>query len=138
MKSKVTAIGKASSDDGRPISEVIRERIKAAGRRFHANDNIAEFIHSDEERAQLRREVETQVEGLLRALVIDTESDHNTQDTARRVAKMYVNEVFAGRYDTPPPMTEFPNVEKLNELMVIGPITARSACSHHLCPIMGK
>ena len=138
MKSKVTAIGKAAGDEGRPISEVIRDRIKAAGRRFHANDNIAEFIHSDEERAQLRREVEVHVEGLLRALVIDTESDHNTQDTARRVAKMYVNEVFAGRYDPPPPMTEFPNVEKLNELIVIGPITARSACSHHLCPIMGR
>src|SRR5690606_8275002 len=74
MKSKVTAIGKAAGDEGRPISEVIRDRIKAAGRRFHANDNIAEFIHSDEERAQLRREVEVQVEGLLRALVIDTES----------------------------------------------------------------
>jgi len=120
------------------MSQVIRERIVAAGRRFHANDNIAEFIHSDDERQQLREEVEGHIEAMLRALVIDTESDHNTQDTARRVAKMYLNEVFAGRYEPPPPMTEFPNVEKLNELMVVGPITARSACSHHLCPIMGE
>ena len=129
---------RSSIDEGRPMSEVIRERIEAAGKRFHANDNIAEFIHSDEERRQLRDEVEGHVEAMLRALVIDTESDHNTQDTARRVAKMYLNEVFAGRYEPAPPMTEFPNVEKLNELMVVGPITARSACSHHLCPIMGK
>ena len=138
MKSKVTSLAGIPKDDGRPMSEVIRERITAAGRRFHANDNIAEFIHSDEERRLLRDEVEYHVEAMLRALVIDTESDHNTQDTARRVAKMYLQEVFAGRYQPAPALTEFPNVEKLNELMVVGPITTRSACSHHLCPIMGK
>ncbi len=138
MKSKVTSLAQVSPEQGRPMSQVIRERIVAAGKRFHANDNIAEFIQSDEERRQLREEVEGHIEAMLRALVIDTESDHNTQDTARRVAKMYLNEVFAGRYEPAPPMTEFPNVEKLNELMVVGPITARSACSHHLCPIMGK
>ena len=140
MKSKVATLAKLAQDPdpGLPMSDVIRERIKAAGRRFHANDNIAEFIHGDDERRQLLAEVQGHVEGMLRALVIDTESDHNTQDTARRVAKMYLSEVFAGRYQPAPPMTEFPNVEKLNELMVVGPITARSACSHHLCPIMGK
>ncbi len=138
MKSKVTSLAQVSAEQGRPMSQVIRERIVAAGKRFHANDNIAEFIHSDDERRQLRTEVEGHIEAMLRALVIDTESDHNTQETARRVAKMYLNEVFAGRYEPAPPMTEFPNVEKLNELMVIGPITARSACSHHLCPIMGE
>ena len=138
MKSKVTSLAKISPEQGRPMSQVIRERIVAAGRRFHANDNIAEFIHSDDERRQLREEVEGHIEAMLRALVIDTESDHNTQDTARRVAKMYLTEVFGGRYEAAPPMTEFPNVEKLNELMVVGPITARSACSHHLCPIMGE
>ena len=74
---------------------------------------------------------------VLESLVIDTESDHNTQDTARRVAKMYVTEVFRGRY-LPIPVTEFPNVEHLNELMIVGPITVRSACSHHLCPIIGR
>ncbi|MEY3753941.1 MAG: hypothetical protein RLY27_541, partial [Pseudomonadota bacterium] len=66
------------------------------------------------------------------------ESDHNTQDTARRVAKMFVREVFAGRYSEMPAITEFPNISRLDELMVIGPLTVRSACSHHLCPIVGK
>ena len=78
------------------------------------------------------------MQALLESLVIDTESDHNTQDTARRVARMYLNEVFAGRYRKAPAMTEFPNVEKLNELLVVGPITVRSACSHHFCPIIGR
>jgi GTP cyclohydrolase I len=75
---------------------------------------------------------------VLESLVIDIESDHNTQDTARRVAKMYLTEVFKGRYVEPPPVTEFPNAEALNELMIVGPITVRSACSHHFCPIMGR
>jgi GTP cyclohydrolase I len=120
------------------MSQVIRERIVAAGARFHANDNISAFIQSDEERAALRAEVTQRMEALLSSLVIDTESDHNTQDTARRVAKLYLDEVFAGRYRSAPSLTEFPNVEKLNELIVVGPITVRSACSHHLCPIMGR
>lgn len=120
------------------MSEVIRERIQASGQRYHANDNIAAFIRSDEERARLQAEVAGKMEALLQSLVIDTTSDHNTQETAQRVAKMYMNEVFAGRYNPPPPLTEFPNVEKLDELIVVGPITVRSACSHHFCPIMGK
>uniref|UniRef100_UPI00184F9AED GTP cyclohydrolase I n=1 Tax=Methylibium sp. TaxID=2067992 RepID=UPI00184F9AED len=83
-------------------------------------------------------EVAGKMHAVLDSLVIDTESDHNTQDTARRVAKMYVSEVFKGRYIAQPPVTEFPNIERLNELMIIGPITVRSACSHHLCPIIGR
>lgn len=75
---------------------------------------------------------------VLASLVIDTDSDHNTRDTARRVAKMYLTEVFRGRYAEAPPVTEFPNAEFLNELMIVGPITVRSACSHHFCPIMGR
>ena len=78
------------------------------------------------------------MQGVLRALVIDTESDHNTNDTAKRVAKMFLTEVFKGRYTATPAVTEFPNVARLNELMIVGPITVRSACSHHLCPILGK
>jgi len=76
--------------------------------------------------------------GVLESLVIDTESDHNTQETARRVAKMFLTEVFKGRYHAMPAVTEFPNIEQLNELLIVGPITARSACSHHFCPILGK
>jgi GTP cyclohydrolase I len=83
-------------------------------------------------------EVEDKMKGVLSSLVIDTENDHNTSDTARRVAKMYVQEVFKGRFVKPPVITEFPNVEHLNELMIVGPVTVRSACSHHFCPVIGK
>ena len=120
-----------------PASTRIRERISRAGQRFHANDNIAAFLEPGDLDA-LIDEVEGKMKGVLESLVIDTESDHNTQDTARRVAKMYIKEVFRGRYMPPPPVTEFPNAERLNELMIVGPITVRSACSHHFCPIMGR
>jgi GTP cyclohydrolase IA len=120
-----------------PASERIRWRLMAADRRFHANDNIAAFVR-DGELAELRVEVQAKMEEVLRALVIDTDSDHNTQDTAKRVAKMYIEEVFRGRYQKMPEITEFPNAERLNELMIVGPITVRSACSHHMCPIFGK
>jgi len=124
-------------DEGTPVSVKIRERIKAARKRFNANDNIAEFIQPGELEALLD-EVEDKMKGVLSSLVIDTDNDHNTDDTARRVAKMYLKEVFQGRYVTAPQITEFPNAEHLNELMIVGPITVRSACSHHFCPIMGK
>jgi len=127
----------ASSKNTSPVSLRIRERIATAGARFHANDNIAQFIEDGELEA-LQAEVQAKLMGVLESLVIDVESDHNTQDTARRVAKMFVREVFHGRYQPMPPVTEFPNVEGLNELMIVGPIRVRSACSHHLCPIIGK
>ena len=120
-----------------PVSARIRERIQRARQRFHANDNISAFLEPGDLDALLD-EVEGKMKGVLESLVIDTESDHNTQDTARRVAKMYLTEVFRGRYVAPPPVTEFPNAERLNELMIVGPITVRSACSHHFCPIMGR
>jgi GTP cyclohydrolase I len=82
--------------------------------------------------------VSAKLQGVLESLVIDTANDHNTQDTGRRVAKMFINEVFGGRYVPMPPVTEFPNAARLNELMIVGPITVRSACSHHLCPVIGK
>ena len=122
---------------GVPVSARIRARIREANERFHANDNIAAFVEPGEIDA-LIDEVAGKMKGVLESLVIDTESDHNTQDTARRVAKMYLTEVFRGRYHAAPPVTEFPNAEHLNELMIVGPITVRSACSHHFCPIMGR
>ena len=120
-----------------PVSARIRARLQAADKRFHANDNIADFIQ-DGELDALQSEVQQHMQALLSSLVIDTENDHNSLETAKRVAKMYVREVFRGRYVAMPASTEFPNVEQLNELMIVGPITVRSACSHHLCPIMGK
>ncbi|HEY0065552.1 MAG TPA: GTP cyclohydrolase I [Telluria sp.] len=119
------------------VSQRIRERLVANKRRFHANDNIADFIEEGE-LAELLDEVSAKLQGVLESLVIDTANDHNTQDTGRRVAKMFINEVFGGRYVPMPPVTEFPNAARLNELMIVGPITVRSACSHHLCPVIGK
>ena len=127
----------AEVDAGTPVSVKIRQRIEAARKRFHSNDNIAEFIQPGE-LERLLDEVEAKMQGVLDSLVIDTTGDHNTNDTARRVAKMYVSEVFKGRYTRQPVITEFPNAEHLNELMIVGPITVRSACSHHFCPVIGK
>jgi GTP cyclohydrolase I len=123
--------------DGKPVSERIRYRLVGASCRYHANDNIADFI-KDGELDQLKAEVEDKMREVLKSLVIDTDSDHNTNDTAMRVAKMFIHEVFKGRYVRMPSVTEFPNVERLNELMIVGPVKVRSACSHHLCPILGK
>ena len=120
-----------------PVSTRIRDRIRRAGRRFNANDNISSFIEPGEIES-LQQEVAARMTAVLESLVIDIDNDHNTQDTAQRVAKMYLNEVFRGRYWPAPKVTEFPNVASLNELMIVGPITVRSACSHHFCPIMGR
>jgi GTP cyclohydrolase I len=121
-----------------PPSARIRARLVAAGRRFHANDNIADVIQGPGELAALEDEVTGRLQSLLESLVIDTARDHNSQGTARRVAKMFLHEVFGGRYHPMPTVTEFPNAERINELMIVGPITVRSACSHHLVPIIGK
>jgi GTP cyclohydrolase I len=125
------------SDVGTPMSVKIRQRLEAARKRYHSNDNIADFLEPGDLEALLD-EVEIKMQGVLDALVIDTDNDHNTGNTARRVAKMYINEVFRGRYVASPTVTEFPNAEHLNELMIVGPITVRSACSHHFCPVIGK
>ncbi len=137
MDKKTRSPAKPPRDEATPVSERIRARIRRAKERFHANDNISRFIEPGEI-PQLLDEVEQKMRLVLESLVIDTEGDHNTQGTARRVARMYLTEVFSGRYLPVPPVTEFPNVERLNELMIVGPITVRSACSHHLCPIIGR
>ena len=120
-----------------PASDRIRYRLISADQRYHANDNIADFI-KDGELGELQDEVQARMQEVLHALVIDTDNDHNTRGTARRVAKMFVREVFAGRYAPAPAVTAFPNVSQLNELMIVGPLKVRSACSHHLCPILGQ
>ena len=119
------------------VSRRIRARLVASQTRFFANDNIATFIEPGE-LDELLDEVSAKLQDVLESLVIDTAADHNTRDTGRRVAKMFIHEVFGGRYAPMPPVTEFPNAARLNELMIVGPITVRSACSHHLCPIIGK
>ena len=137
MLMNITTLPHATTDEGIPVSVKIRERLALARKRFNANDNIAQFIEPGELELLLD-EVETKMQGVLDSLIIDTVGDHNTHNTARRVAKMYVNEVFRGRFVAAPAITEFPNAEHLNELMIVGPITVRSACSHHFCPVIGK
>jgi GTP cyclohydrolase I len=138
MSSKTSStMNPNDADEGAPVSVKIRQRVQAARKRFNANDNIAQFVQPGEMELLLD-EVTIKMQGVLDSMVIDTEHDHNTSNTARRVAKMYINEVFNGRYVKAPTITEFPNAEHLNELMIVGPITVRSACSHHFCPVIGK
>ena len=137
IQALVQADAPSADPGGRPISQVIRERVQQAQQRFNANDNISAFLQPGD-LDKLLEEVTEKMQGVLDSLVINTANDHNTKDTARRVAKMYVKEVFNGRYVPAPAITEFPNAEHLNELMIVGPITVRSACSHHFCPVMGK
>ena len=119
------------------ISDKIKQRINDQSGTFFANDNISQYI-LEEERQPLKEEVTEKVEALLRSLIIDVDNDHNTKETAKRVAKMYLEEVFKGRYNDCPTVTDFPNVKQLDELYIVGPITIRSACSHHLVPITGR
>ena len=137
LKPEPEASSVVQADVGTPMSVKIRQRLEVARKRYHSNDNIADFLEPGDLEALLD-EVEVKMQGVLDSLVIDTDNDHNTGNTARRVAKMYINEVFRGRYVTSPTVTEFPNAEHLNELMIVGPITVRSACSHHFCPVIGK
>ena len=131
--------GNVQATDGvvQTVSAQISARLRAAGVSFLANDNIADFILPGEMQA-LEAEVGDRVRDLLRSLVIDIENDHNTEETAERVARMYLHEVFKGRYHQQPKVASFPNVKELDEIYTVGPITVRSACSHHLVPIMGN
>ena len=118
-------------------SESIKARIVQGNGTYFANDNISDFL-IDGDLDRLQTELEEKMLDVLKTLVIDVENDHNTQETAKRVAKMYLREVFAGRYDKMPKVTEFPNAKDLDQIYTLGPITVRSACSHHLVPITGR
>jgi GTP cyclohydrolase IA len=124
-----------SEDDS--IVGTIRNRLVQRGVRYFANDNIAEHMLPGE-LDTLQAEVERRAQAFLDSLIIDTKHDHNTNGTAKRLAKMYLREVFGGRYTTKPRITTFPNAGHLDELYTTGPITVRSCCSHHLCPILGR
>ena len=128
---------KVTTPPGRHLSEVIRDRIKQAGARFHANDNISDYIDHDNELDALVDEVADKFQAVLAALVIDTDNDHNTQDTARRVAKMMIRETFSGRYRPMPRVTAFPNMG-YKSLYTTGPISIRSTCAHHFQNIVGR
>jgi GTP cyclohydrolase I len=118
-------------------SALIADRIKNKGGTYFANDNISKYLEHGE-LEQLEKELIPQLENVLKGLVIDTTNDHNTQETAKRIAKMYIREVFKGRYLEQPTVTDFPNAKNLDQIYTLGPITVRSACSHHMVPIIGQ
>ena len=118
------------------VSTQIRQRLIDAGIRFHANDNISKHIY-EYEKEQLEAEVQEAFQDVLNALVIDTENDHNTRNTAKRVAKMYVREIFGGRFNSRPAVTRFPNMG-YKSLYTSGPISIRSTCAHHFQNIVGN
>ena len=78
------------------------------------------------------------VEELLQCLIIDTENDHNTKETAKRMAKMFIHEIFRGRYREQPKITTFPNATNYDQLYITGPVSIRSTCAHHFQNIVGK
>lgn len=134
-----------TSDDGTsddsctcaPVSEVIRTRLRNSGVRFFANDNISDFM-TPTERDQLVSEVEQKFEAVLQSLVIDTESDPNSAETAKRLAKMYVHEIMKGRYYPAPDVTAFPNEgHTAYDGMLVVRSELKSVCSHHHQPVTG-
>lgn len=118
-------------------SEIVRNRIKAAGARFNANDNISEFI-SKHEINQLIDELTGKFEDVLDSLVIDRENDPNSMDTGKRLAKMYVNELMRGRFYCAPEATSFPNdSDDAYDGMLVVRSELTSMCSHHHQPVKG-
>ena len=119
------------------VSETIRQRIKAAGARFNANDNISAYIEPGE-RDQLIDELNARFDAVLDSLIIDRQNDPNSHDTGRRLAKMYVKELMRGRYDPIPAATAFPNdSEDRYQGMLVVRSELRSVCSHHHQPVHG-
>jgi GTP cyclohydrolase I len=118
-------------------SETIRNRIKAAGGRYWAGDNISDYIYFDEF-DKLVDEATVAFEQVLDALVIDRETDPNSKGTARRLAKMYFNEIMVGRYEPAPDATSFPNEgNDAYKGMLVVRSELKSMCSHHHQPVTG-
>lgn len=118
-------------------TQAIRKRLLEAGVSFAPNANIAEHLRPGDIEV-IQAEFERHMQDVLDALVIDTNRDHNTQGTAKRIAKMYVREVFAGRFEAAPEVTDFQNDSGPDEVYSLGPIAVRSACAHHLVPVTGR
>jgi len=119
------------------VSEIIKQRIKADNASFKASDNISKYVH-DYELPVLVEEVKWKFQKVLESLVIDTDNDPNSHDTAKRLAKMYVYELMSGRYEPRPDVTSFPNEgEGRFEGMLVVRAEIRSMCSHHHQPVKG-
>lgn len=135
-----TGIDAMAGDGGYELAKAcdhLRFKFKRDGKRFWAGDNISEYI-TDEMKEQLIDEATEAFEGVLDALLIDRETDPNSKGTARRLAKMYYNEIMAGRYEPAPDCTAFPNdSEDRYEGMLVVRSELRSMCSHHHQPVNG-
>jgi len=123
------------------LAQALRERMRSDNKRFFAGDNISDYV-TDSDREQLIEEATTAFESVLDVLLIDRANDPNSQDTARRLAKMYFNEIMAGRYEPKPDATAFPN-ESNHEMdepydgMLVVRSELKSMCSHHHQPVSG-
>lgn len=118
-------------------SEKLIQRLKDKGKRFFSCDNVSEvFEFGDKE--LLIDELSYKFEDVLRALLIDIDNDPNATGTARRMAKMYVNELFEGRFTAPPNVTAFPNTgDEAYRGMLVARADIKSMCSHHHQPVTG-
>ena len=119
------------------LANAIRFRMKRDNKRFWANDNISEYL-SEADKEILIAEATVAFEQVLQTLLIDTETDPSSQGTAKRLAKMYINEVMGGRYDPAPDATAFPNdsADRYEGMLVVRS-ELRSMCSHHHQPVSG-
>jgi len=119
------------------ISEKIRKRIDDANGRYYASDNISTFI-DEGEKELLIEELTAKFEGVLDSLIIDRHNDPNSAETPKRLAKMYINELMVGRYESSPNITAFPNEgdTKYSGMIVIR-AEIKSVCSHHHQPVTG-
>ena len=119
------------------FSDELRKRMTTIKHKHFANDTIFAYLDPGDV-DKIEKEVAEAFQDVLKALVINTKDDHNTYETARRVAKMFVHEIFRGRYYPPPPVTAFPNAKQYDQIYMTGPITINSTCAHHFQPITGK
>jgi len=124
-------------EDGRPLSQVIRDRLTCDNKRFWAGDNISDYLIGPD-KEDLIDEATEAFEKVLDCLLIDRETDPNSKGTARRLAKMYFNEIMAGRYEPAPDATAFPNdsADRYEGMLVVRS-ELRSMCSHHHQPVAG-
>ena len=126
-----------TSIQGRSLNVVLREKMQRDGKRFWAGDNISDYL-APSDREHLIEEATVAFESVLDALLIDRKTDPNSKGTARRLAKMYYNEIMAGRYEAPPDCTAFPNdsADRYEGMLVVRS-ELRSMCSHHHQPVSG-
>ena len=119
------------------IQDKIKQRLVDNNVRHWANDNIADYIEEGEKQ-QLIDEAVPAFENVLQSLLIDTKTDPNSIDTARRMAKMYINEIMSGRYEPMPNPSAFPNyIEGGYEGMLVVRSELTSLCSHHHQTVKG-